>query len=164
MLVLTRKTNQQIQIGENIVITILHVRGQSVRVGIEAPRQVRVVRSEIADLAVEAATPESGSPQPSSTDDAETSDLPATRAWRVTSPAKAHASYAPALRRADAGCFSSPLGDRVMAVLESSGGEASAANTFPVEPPAGRQDGPHDYHMPSGRCSVLTTRLSGQRP
>ena len=38
MLVLTRKTQQQIQIGNNIVITILHVKGQAVRVGIEAPR------------------------------------------------------------------------------------------------------------------------------
>lgn len=47
MLVLTRKTQQQIQIGENIVITILHVKGQAVRVGIEAPRDVRVIRAEI---------------------------------------------------------------------------------------------------------------------
>lgn len=49
MLVLTRKTQQQIQIGNNIVITILHVKGQAVRVGIEAPRDVRVIRSEIND-------------------------------------------------------------------------------------------------------------------
>jgi len=50
MLVLTRKIKQQIQIGEDVVITILQVRGQTVRVGIEAPRQTRVVRGEIADL------------------------------------------------------------------------------------------------------------------
>jgi carbon storage regulator CsrA len=55
MLVLTRKTKQQIQIGENIVVTILQVRGQTIRVGIEAPRDVRVVRSEIADVPVEKA-------------------------------------------------------------------------------------------------------------
>jgi len=48
MLVLTRKTQQQIQFGNDIVVTILQVRGQSVRVGIEAPRGVRVVRGEIA--------------------------------------------------------------------------------------------------------------------
>ncbi len=47
MLVLTRKTREQIQIGENIVITILKVKGQTVRVGIEAPREVRVLRSEL---------------------------------------------------------------------------------------------------------------------
>jgi carbon storage regulator CsrA len=47
MLVLTRKTREQIQIGENVVITILRVKGQTVRVGIEAPRDVRVLRSEL---------------------------------------------------------------------------------------------------------------------
>ena len=54
MLVLTRKAQQQIQIGNNIVITILHVKGQAVRVGIEAPRDVRVIRSEINEKAVTA--------------------------------------------------------------------------------------------------------------
>ncbi len=47
MLVLTRKAQQQIQIGDNITITIVRVKGQSVRVGIEAPRNVRVVRGEL---------------------------------------------------------------------------------------------------------------------
>jgi len=57
MLVLTRKTQQQIQIGNNIVITILHVKGQAVRVGIEAPRDVRVIRSEINDKVSEPKPP-----------------------------------------------------------------------------------------------------------
>lgn len=47
MLVLTRKTQEKIQIGDNIVLTILRVKGQAVRVGIEAPRDVRVLRSEL---------------------------------------------------------------------------------------------------------------------
>jgi carbon storage regulator CsrA len=47
MLVLTRKTSQQIQIGDEVVITILHVKGQSVRIGIEAPRNVKVLRAEL---------------------------------------------------------------------------------------------------------------------
>ncbi len=47
MLVLTRKAQQQIQIGNNIVITIVRVKGQSVRVGIEAPQDVRVIRGEL---------------------------------------------------------------------------------------------------------------------
>lgn len=47
MLVLTRKISQQIQIGDGVVITILQVKGNSVRVGIEAPREVRVVRGEL---------------------------------------------------------------------------------------------------------------------
>ena len=47
MLVLTRKASQQIQIGDGIVITILQVKGNTVRVGIEAPREVRVIRGEL---------------------------------------------------------------------------------------------------------------------
>lgn len=47
MLVLTRKASQQIQIGENVVITVLQIKGNSVRLGIAAPRDVRVVRGEL---------------------------------------------------------------------------------------------------------------------
>ena len=47
MLVLTRKIQQQIQIGDNIRITVLQVKGNSVRLGIEAPRDVRVMRCEL---------------------------------------------------------------------------------------------------------------------
>jgi len=47
MLVLTRKSQEKIQIGDNITITILRVKGQTVRVGIEAPRSTKVVRGEL---------------------------------------------------------------------------------------------------------------------
>ena len=47
MLVLSRKSRQQIRIGEDITVTILLVKGQVVRVGIEAPREVRVLRAEL---------------------------------------------------------------------------------------------------------------------
>lgn len=47
MLVLTRKANQKIEIGGGIVVTVLSVKGNSVRLGIEAPREVRVVRGEL---------------------------------------------------------------------------------------------------------------------
>ena len=47
MLVLTRKIQEQIQIGENITITILRMKGQTVRVGIDAPEDVRIVRGEL---------------------------------------------------------------------------------------------------------------------
>lgn len=47
MLVLTRKLQQQIQVGDNITITILRVSGKTVRVGIQAPRDMRVVRAEL---------------------------------------------------------------------------------------------------------------------
>ena len=48
MLVLTRKADEQIVIGDDIKITLVRVRGNSVRIGIEAPREVRVLRGELA--------------------------------------------------------------------------------------------------------------------
>lgn len=48
MLVLTRKSKQQIQIGPHITITILQIKGSTVRVGIEAPKDVCVLRTELA--------------------------------------------------------------------------------------------------------------------
>jgi carbon storage regulator len=47
MLVLTRKVRERITIGDDIVVTILQVRGRSVRVGIEAPMCMRVLRAEL---------------------------------------------------------------------------------------------------------------------
>ncbi len=47
MLVLTRKIQEQIRIGNDIVITVLEFRGNSIRLGIEAPRDVRVMREEL---------------------------------------------------------------------------------------------------------------------
>ena len=48
MLVLTRKFRQQITIGQDIVVTVLAVKGNAVRIGIEAPDSVKVMRTEIA--------------------------------------------------------------------------------------------------------------------
>lgn len=47
MLVLSRKEGEQIVIGDNIVVTITQIRGDKVRVGIEAPREVTVLRKEL---------------------------------------------------------------------------------------------------------------------
>lgn len=47
MLVLTRRSNQSIMIGHDIVITVLEVRGDQVRLGIRAPRDVDVHREEV---------------------------------------------------------------------------------------------------------------------
>lgn len=47
MLVLSRKIQEQVRIGDNITLTILQIKGKTVRVGIEAPRDVRVVRGEL---------------------------------------------------------------------------------------------------------------------
>lgn len=47
MLVLTRKVNQSIMIGDEIEVVVLGVRGEQVRLGIKAPRNVTVHRREI---------------------------------------------------------------------------------------------------------------------
>ena len=47
MLVLTRKLQQQIKIGDQITVTVLRVKGNTVRIGVQAPREVRVVRGEL---------------------------------------------------------------------------------------------------------------------
>jgi carbon storage regulator len=47
MLVLTRKTNQSIMIGDDIEVSVLSVVGEKVRIGIQAPGEVPVFRTEI---------------------------------------------------------------------------------------------------------------------
>jgi carbon storage regulator len=49
MLVLSRKRDERIVIGDNIVITVVEVRGDKVRLGIEAPTEVPVHRQEVLD-------------------------------------------------------------------------------------------------------------------
>jgi carbon storage regulator len=51
MLVLSRKAGQRLVIDEGIVITILKVRGNQVRIGIEAPDSVHIRREEVHALA-----------------------------------------------------------------------------------------------------------------
>ena len=47
MLVLSRKEKEEIHIGNNVTITILRVKGHSVRIGINAPKDIRVIRGEL---------------------------------------------------------------------------------------------------------------------
>jgi carbon storage regulator len=49
MLVLTRKVNQSIVIGDDVEVVVLEVRGEQVRLGIKAPKAVTVHRKEIYD-------------------------------------------------------------------------------------------------------------------
>lgn len=50
MLVLSRKKNESIVIGENVEVTVLEVRGDKVRLGVKAPRDVTVHRNEVMEL------------------------------------------------------------------------------------------------------------------
>ena len=47
MLVLTRKSNQSIMIGDDIEVSVLAIMGEKVRIGIQAPRAVPVFRKEV---------------------------------------------------------------------------------------------------------------------
>jgi carbon storage regulator len=47
MLVLTRKANQSIMIGDDIEVSVLSILGEKVRLGIQAPRRVPVFRKEV---------------------------------------------------------------------------------------------------------------------
>ncbi|MDQ0206761.1 carbon storage regulator CsrA [Alkalicoccobacillus murimartini] len=47
MLVLTRKKNERIQIGEDIEISILAIEGDQIKLGIEAPRHIDIHRKEV---------------------------------------------------------------------------------------------------------------------
>ena len=47
MLVLSRKQNQEIVIGDGIKITVLKIKGNTIRLGIDAPRDVKVIRGEL---------------------------------------------------------------------------------------------------------------------
>lgn len=47
MLVLSRKKNETIMIGTDIVLTVVDIRGDKVRLGIEAPKEVAVHRAEV---------------------------------------------------------------------------------------------------------------------
>jgi carbon storage regulator len=47
MLVLTRKSNQSIMIGDDVEVSVLSIMGEKVRIGIQAPRDIPVFRKEV---------------------------------------------------------------------------------------------------------------------
>mgnify|MGYP002870232847 FL=1 len=47
MLILTRKTNEKIKIGNEITISIIEIHGDQVKIGVDAPKEVKVFREEV---------------------------------------------------------------------------------------------------------------------
>ena len=47
MLILTRRIGELIRVGDNVTVTVMDIKGQQVRLGIEAPKEVAVHRQEI---------------------------------------------------------------------------------------------------------------------
>jgi carbon storage regulator len=62
MLVLSRKVGERILIGDQIAITVVRVNGQGVRLGIDAPANLAVVREELAQREIDSARDASGAP------------------------------------------------------------------------------------------------------
>ncbi|MDP7064838.1 MAG: carbon storage regulator CsrA [Arenicellales bacterium] len=58
MLILTRRVGEALKLGEDITVTVLGVRGNQVRIGIDAPKSVAIQREEIYSTAVTDRTPE----------------------------------------------------------------------------------------------------------
>ena len=49
MLILSRKINEKVVIGDDITISIIEIRGDQVRIGIDAPKKIKVFRQEVFD-------------------------------------------------------------------------------------------------------------------
>ena len=62
MLVLSRKVDEKVVIGPDIVVTVLEIRGNRVRLGIEAPREVPVHRAELVPVHQKALSPGGSEP------------------------------------------------------------------------------------------------------
>ena len=78
MLVLSRRTREELYIGDEVIVTVLEIRGNKVRLGITAPLNVRVDRKEIrlrqaesAQLRFDESAQEQSEPPPAATPDAE---------------------------------------------------------------------------------------------
>lgn len=148
MLVLSRKATQQIQIGDNIVVTIVQVKGHGVKIGIEAPDNVRIVRSEIAG---EANQPVAGEASPAK--EAGDPRRPPRKPRSDMTPTRAH-------REASTDdCFSPPVfsidePDATTPIGESSGLFPRLRERASRTPPCGYYPAPVRV-MTNPSCSII---------
>ena len=114
MLVLTRKSQEKIQIGDNITITILRVKGQTVRVGVEAPRSTKVIRGELPPI-VAGTTAIAHTEEDESTDEHELGsiELPASISPTSKVAQMEDASEGPLARRRPLARFAAPAMKRM---------------------------------------------------
>lgn len=85
MLVLTRKHQEKIRIGDNITITILKTKGKAVRIGIEAPNDIAVVRGELAAKDAAASDNSAASETPAVATRRLLRNSPVTSSWKADS-------------------------------------------------------------------------------
>ena len=57
MLILTRRINEALRIGDNVSVTVLEIKGNQVRLGVNAPKDIPVHREEIYQRIQEGVTP-----------------------------------------------------------------------------------------------------------
>ena len=74
MLALTRKVGERIVIGDNIVVTVVGIKGDNIRMTIEAPKEIKIYRGEIFD-AIAAENKQAAVPK-------DIADLDVLKAWK----------------------------------------------------------------------------------
>lgn len=77
MLVLTRKTNDTILLGSDIKIQIIKIKGNTVRLGIDAPAHVKILRGELAPYGIEGAADQSAAAESNQASTTQQDYLPA---------------------------------------------------------------------------------------